>query len=311
MKVYTNLNNFKASCTVVTIGMFDGVHRGHNYLLDKLKNTAKKINAESVVITFWPHPRIVLYPNTTKLRYLTTINEKLELLEKANIDHVVIIDFTIKFAQKSANNFVNEILINKVNMKYLISGFDHRFGHDRKGSYSDMQIFATKYNFRIEKMDALLDNSEIISSTIIREAIKDGNINKANSFLGYDYSIDGQVVDGNKIGRSIGFPTANIKINDLYKLKPKVGVYAVDVLLNNIVYRGMLNIGYRPTLEQKEIKKTIEVHIFDFDDNIYEKEIRVVFKKKIRSEKKFNNVNELKAQLEIDKEITKDYFLLQ
>jgi len=223
---------------------------------------------------------------------------------------VVIIDFTEKFAQKLANDFVSEVLIGKINMKHLISGFDHRFGHDRKGSYSDMQNFATKYNFSLEKMDALTDNSEIISSTKIREAITNGDINKANTYLGYNYSINGQVVDGQKIGRSIGFPTANIKIHDLYKLKPEIGVYAVNVLINNTIYRGMLNIGYRPTISQKEMLKTVEVHIFNFGKNIYQKEMKIIFKKKIRFEKKFKNIDELKNQLEIDKKITEEYFLL-
>ena len=308
MKIHQNLDNLNIKHAVVTIGMFDGVHKGHHMILDRVKEVAKIHNGESVVVTFWPHPRIVLDPENSSLRYLSTIKEKIKLLEDADIDHVVIINFTKGFAQKTANEFTEEILVDKINVKYLILGYDHRFGKDRKGSLEDMQLCAAIMDFGIEKLNALSIGTEIISSTKIREAIESGNIEKANSYLGYDYFILGQVVKGNKIGRSIGFPTANIKIQDQHKQKPGIGVYAVYILFENNLYRGMLNIGFRPTIEEKTKYKTTEVHIFNFNKNIYEKEVLVIFKKKIRKEYKFTDIEALKIQLENDKILVLDYF---
>ncbi len=308
VKIHQSLNDLHINNAIVTIGMFDGVHKGHHMILDRVKEVAKIKKGESVVITFWPHPRKVLEPNNTSLRYLTTIKEKIKLLEDAEIDHAVIINFTKEFAQKTADDFIKNILVNKINVKYLILGYDHRFGKDRKGSLNDMQSCADKYNFNIEKLNALSSDNEIISSTKIREAIESGDIEKANNYLGYDYFILGQVVEGNKIGRSIGFPTANIKINDQHKQKPGIGVYAVDILYKNKLYHGMLNIGFRPTIEEKQKSKITEVHIFDFNKNIYEKEVLVIFKKKIRNEFKFTNIEALQTQLERDKRMVQDYF---
>ncbi len=310
VKIHHSLNKLNIKNAIVTIGMFDGVHRGHHMILDRIKEVAKLHNGESVVITFWPHPRLVLAPENTYLRYLTTIKEKIKLLEEAKIDHVIIINFTKEFAQKTANEFTEEILVSKIKVKYLVLGYDHRFGKDRKGTLDDMKLCANKYNFKVEKLNAISSGKEIISSTKIREAIENGEIEKANDYLAYDYFILGRVIKGNRIGRSIGFPTANIKIQDKHKQKPGIGVYAVDILFENNLYHGMLNIGYRPTIEEKVKTKTTEVHIFNFDKNIYEKEVLVIFKKKIRNEFRFSNIDGLKAQLETDKKMVQDYFNL-
>ncbi|MEA3446366.1 MAG: bifunctional riboflavin kinase/FAD synthetase [Bacteroidota bacterium] len=303
MKVHTDIESFSAHNPIVTMGMFDGIHLGHKKILSRLKELSKEKDGESVVITFWPHPRLVLNNNCDKLRYLSTIDEKLLLLEKAGIDHTIIFPFTHEFAKKTACEFIEEILVKKIRIKYLIAGFDHHFGHDRKGSLEDLNACAGKNNFNVEKLEALSINDEIISSTIIRKIIELGDIPKANKYLGYEYFILGKVVKGNRIGRSIGFPTANIELTDGHKLRPGIGVYAVEVEFGGKKFKGMLNIGIRPTIHEATKVKSIEVHIFDFDKDIYGENVQVIFKKKIREEKKFANVEALKKQLEIDRSI--------
>ncbi len=283
------------------MGMFDGVHLGHIKILSRLAEVAKTQKGESVVITFWPHPRLVLNNDNESLRYLNTIEEKLILLEKAGVEHTLILPFTSEFSQKTACQFIEEILVKKVGIKHLIAGFDHHFGRDRKGSLEDLNGCADKHNFKVEKLSALSINNEIISSTLIRGIIESGNMPKAKRFLGYEYFILGRVVSGNKIGRSIGFPTANIELTDGHKLRPGIGVYAVEVEYEGRQFKGMLNIGIRPTIDEAIKVKSIEVHIFDFDSDIYEKKVLVIFRKRIRDEKKFNSIDELKQQLEEDK----------
>ena len=305
MKVYHNIDDFSANSPVVTMGMFDGVHQGHLQVLDRLVKVAKEKNGESVVVTFWPHPRLVLNNGNGSLRYLSTIEEKIYLLEKSGIDHLVIVPFTKEFASLSASDFIQSIMVDKIKIEHLIAGFDHHFGNDRKGSLDDLRYCATKFGFTVEKMDALKEDGLKISSTLIRQKIEEGDIPTANHFLGYEYFILGQVVGGNRIGRSIGFPTANIKLSDGHKLRPGIGVYAVEVDHKGNRYQGMLNIGIRPTIEEATKVKSIEVHIFDFDKDIYGEEVMVIFRQKIRDERKFSNVGELKYQLELDEKNVK------
>ncbi len=301
MKVYNDIDKFSAKNPIVTIGMFDGVHLGHKTILERINELSEQKNGETVVITFWPHPRLVLSNTNKKLRYLSTIDEKLFLLEKAGIDNVIILPFTLEFAKKTACEFIEEILVEKIKINHLVAGFDHQFGRDRKGSLEELSNCAKQNNFSIEKLDALSIDNKTISSTLIRKIIENGEIQKANKYLGFDYFILGKVVSGNRIGRSIGFRTANIELSDGHKLRPGIGVYAVEINFDNNIFKGMLNIGIRPTIDEAIKVKSIEVHIFDFDKDIYGEKVQVIFKKKIREEKKFENFDALKQQLEIDK----------
>ena len=308
MKVYKNIIPVDLKLPVVTMGMFDGVHKGHLSLVSRVKESAELIGGESVIITFWPHPRVILFPDEINLRYLTTIDEKINLLTNAGIDHLIIIPFTKELSEMTACEFTKSILVNKLNIKHFVAGFDHHFGKNREGSFKELKKCASEFHFSLEQFGAISLKGENISSTRIRKLIEEGKIHLANNFLGYDFFIYGKVIQGNKIGRSIGFPTANIEITDSHKLKPGIGVYAVEVKFENQVFKGMLNIGFRPTINQDIKVKTIEVHIFDFNKDIYDKNVSIVFKKKIREEKKFNNFEELKEQLISDKKTTSDFF---
>ena len=302
MKVYKSIEEFNIDGdTAVTIGTFDGVHTGHKVIIEQLKNAAKKINGESVILTFFPHPRMVLYPDDNELRLLNTINERIEMLKDAGIDHLIIHPFSKEFSRLSSTEFVRDILVNKLNVAKLVIGYDHHFGRHREGSFKHLQELAPLYDFSVEEIPAQEVQQVNISSTKIRKSLLNGEIHAANKFLSYHYFIKGTVVDGNKMGRTIGFPTANIKINEWYKLIPAKGVYAVKVKLNNSIYDGMLNIGNRPTLNEND-NETIEVNIFNFDDDIYNKEIQIEFYEKIRNEEKFEELSVLKKQLEIDKQ---------
>ncbi len=301
LKVYTDIKKFKAINPVVTIGTFDGVHRGHQKVLARLNEIAKQENGESVLFTFYPHPRLVISPNETNLRLLTTFEEKKNLLEKMGIDHLIVYPFTKEFSSLSYSDFVKTILVDQIKTKCLVIGYDHKFGKNREGGYEYLKKCADKYNFGIEKLEALLLENVNISSTIIREALESGNIEKANEFLDYQFTLNGTVVEGKKLGRTIGFPTANIESSDLYKLIPNYGVYAVQVYIKNRLYNGMLNIGTRPTFNKNADNRSIEVNIFDFDDTIYGETISVFFVKKIRDEQKFDGADSLIEQLKKDK----------
>ncbi len=299
MKIYNNIRSFKAVNPVLTLGAYDGVHRGHLKILEFLKKSAASISGESVILTFDPHPRKVLFPNKS-INLLTTIDERIELFRKIGIDRLLVLPFTKEFSQKSSYNFVKDILFQKLRVKQLIVGYDHHFGKDRLGDVKKLREYAANFNIDVNKVDVLNESGINISSTKIREALIEGKIDVANNFLGYDYFLTGKVVDGEKIGRKIGFPTANIQVST-NKLLPKNGVYAVDVKVNNKEYKGMLNIGNRPTIK-KGLETSVEVHIFDFDKCIYESDIFVSFIEHIRNEKKFNNINHLTEQLIKDKE---------
>jgi len=307
VKVYTNIQEFKSTKNVVvTIGTFDGVHLGHKVIINQLKKAAEELEGESVLLTFFPHPRMIVFPDDNELKLLNTIEERKELLEKAGIDHLIIHPFSKTFSRLTALEFVRDILVNRLNVKKMVIGYDHHFGRNREGSFEDLVEFGEVYGFSVEEIPAQDIQQINVSSTKIRTSLLAGEIHAATKFLGYPYFVSGTVVKGDKIGREIGFPTANIKPDETYKLIPKNGVYAVKVIVNEKEYEGMLNIGIRPTL--KGINETIEVNIFDFDEEIYGQKIQVKFYERIRDEQPFENLNELKNQLNIDKTKTIQIF---
>jgi riboflavin kinase/FMN adenylyltransferase len=303
MKVYTDIEKFKnIPNPVVTTGTFDGVHLGHQKIIKWLRQIAKKEKGETVLLTFYPHPRMVLFPDDNELKLLTTQEEKIRLLEKFGVDHLIIYPFTKQFSRLTSVEFVRNILVNKIKTKKLVIGYNHHFGRNREGSFEHLKQYAPVYGFKVKEIPAVdIDNMEI-SSTKIRNALKKGDIGTANGCLGYEYSIEGLVVEGKKIGRTLGYPTANISIQDKYKLIPADGIYAVTVNYGNEKYKGMLSIGMNPTVNGS--KRTIEVNIFDFQKEIYGDPLRINFCKKIRNEVKFNNLEELKKRMDLDKEET-------
>ena len=270
-------------------------------IISRVLAVAREKNGESVVVTFWPHPRLFLTPEGAGLKYLSTLREKRELFEKKGVDHLVIVPFTRELSNYSSEKFIKEILVGKIRATYLIVGFNHHFGKNREGSFETLQSLAGKYSLGVEQVAARVMDQDSVSSTRIREALNDGNIFLANRLLGYHYSINGTIIGGKKIGRSLGFPTANILPKERYKLIPRDGVYAVYVTLGGENLRGMLNIGLRPTLNNGENGKTIEAHIFDFKHQIYGKDVQVRFAGRIRDEVKFSSVDQLVEQLKKDK----------
>lgn len=308
MVIHTDLNNFNIKNPVLTIGVFDGVHLGHHSVLSRLKQIAQEKDGESVVLTMWPHPRIVLNKDIDSLRLLSNIEEKKYLLSKTEIDHLVVLPFTKEFSQLTACEFIEDCLVKKIKVNHLVIGYNHQFGKDRKAGFEFLNECATKHGFTIEKLVAKSVNNDNISSTKIREFLNNGELDIANKYLGYEYFVSGNVVEGNQIGRKIGFPTANIKIPEPYKQVPRDGVYAVRVNLNGDLYYGMLNIGTRPTLDLDIRTKNMEVHIFDFDQKIYNQTVTVSFVKRIRDEKRFNGLEELTQQLVRDKEEVRKLF---
>lgn len=301
MKIHYDIDFFDAVNPVITIGTFDGVHLGHRKVIARLNEIARQVKGESVIFTFYPHPRLVVSASESNLRLLSSFTEKAELLEKAGIDHLVVFPFTIDFAELSYEEFIREILIEKMHIHTLVVGHDHRLGKKREGSYENILALQKKLSFNVEKIETFILDEVDISSSKIRAAIQNGDIDKANSFLGYNYSIQGVVTEGKKIGRGIGFPTANIICGDPYKLIPVEGVYAVTVSYEDKIYKGMMNIGFRPTLNNNADHRTIEVNIFNFDQDIYQKQLTVFIHKRIREEKKYVNIYRLKDQLTRDK----------
>jgi riboflavin kinase/FMN adenylyltransferase len=281
---------------IVTIGTFDGVHLGHCKILNRIKQKADSVNGQSVVITFNPHPRQVLFPDDENLKLLTTQAEKIEYLEKNGIDVVIILPFTKAFSRMTANEFIRDILMTEIGVKELVIGYDHHFGRNREGSIASLREMATSFGFIVEEIPAELIDEVTVSSTKIRNAINNGDIKNANSFLGYDFKFSGKVVEGKKLGHTLGFATANLEIADTYKIIPQKGVYVVKVKCNFLTYSGVMNIGYRPTIENKEELK-VEVHILDFEANIYGQMLEVTVIEKLRDEQKFEGLVQLKEQI--------------
>jgi len=307
VKIHTGTDTFRATHPVVTIGTYDGVHLGHRMILKRLNEIASAKGGESVLFTFHPHPRLVLYPLEQNLRLLTTLNERKELLESLGINHLIIYPFTRKFSELSYPEFVKKILVDALHARYVVIGYDHRFGKNREGGFPYLNQCAREYGFEMEKLDPLLIDNRRVSSSAIRQALEEGNINKANRYLGYRFTLHGRVVEGDKRGRKIGFPTANIESSDVHKIIPGYGVYAVTIKIGKTRYNGMLNIGTRPTFYKNADNRSIEVHIFDFDEKIYGKDISLRFEKRIREEQKFNHPDELVAQLHKDRELALKY----
>ncbi len=278
-------------CSVVTIGTFDGVHRGHRYVLDLCKTISSKHYCSWLIYTFDPHPREVLGNNNFKL--ITTANEKLFLLEKFGVETVFVQNFTKEFAQKTAKDFLEEELFLKLNVKHLVIGYDHQFGKNREGDYQVLKELSELYSFDLHRMEPVYYNDIIISSTKIRLLIENGNIHEANEMLGYPFMMMAKVVEGLKIGRTLGYPTANLFICNSKKIIPKTGIYAVILFIDNKQYEGVLSIGYRPTIDIPEHSLSIEVYIFDFNDNLYGKDVRVYFIERIRDEEKEQIANDV------------------
>jgi riboflavin kinase/FMN adenylyltransferase len=308
MKVYRDVNQFDVAKPVLTVGSFDGVHLGHRKVISRLNEIARQNGGESVIFTFSPHPRLVLTKDKGSLRLLTTLNEKIELLDQAGVDHLIIYPFTKEFSELGYTDFVRILLVNQLNIASLVVGYDHKFGKDRKGDFEMLQGLSMAFNFKLEKLDALLSDNINVSSTKIRQALQNGNISKANRYLGYPFSLHGTVVEGQKLGRKIQFPTANIEASDPHKIIPGYGVYAVVVNIEGIIHRGMLNIGSRPTINNNADNRSIEVHIFDFDKDIYKKQLELKFITKIREEQKFGSIDGLRSQLEKDKLDVLEFF---
>jgi len=301
MKVYTNIEEFKdVKNPIVTTGTFDGVHLGHQKIISRLKDVAKKHQGETVLLTFYPHPRMVLFPEDNELKLLNTQQEKIQLLEKYGVDHLIIYPFTKEFSRLTSVEFVRNILVNSIHTKKLIIGYNHHFGRNREGSFEHLKEFGPIYGFDVEEIPAKDIDSIEISSTKIRNALLSGDVEMATTFLGHAYSLAGKVIKGYQKGRIIGYPTANIEVEDKYKLIPGDGVYAVKVEVRGKLYGGMLNIGNNPTIEGKG--RSIEVNIFDFNETIYGEDATIFFIKRLRDELKFAGLEELKDALAIDKQ---------
>lgn len=302
MLVHTDINHLPAiKNAVLTIGTFDGVHQGHRQIIQQLIETAKDVQGETMIITFHPHPRSVV-PGKKPVGILNTRKEKIGLLEKIGIDHLVIIPFDLQFSQQSAEDFIRHFLVEKFHPHTIIIGYDHRFGKGRSGDYKLMEKMGLEMGFVVKEIPEQVLNHVTVSSTKIREALVQGQVEAANNYLGYDYFFEGKVVAGKKIGRELGYPTANILVGDDEKLIPAIGIYAVEVLLENetVFRKGMMSIGVRPVLGGTP--RTIEVHIFDVEKNLYDQTLRVVVKKYLRNEINFENLDALKVQLAKDKE---------
>jgi riboflavin kinase/FMN adenylyltransferase len=304
MKIYEGLEGFTpVTNAVVTSGTFDGVHLGHQKILTRIREIARSNQGETVLITFWPHPRLVLYPNEHKLRLLSTFEEKAKLLRKFGIDHLITIPFTQEFSQMTSQEFIQKVLIDAIQTKKLVIGYDHRFGKNREGSFEYLKANSSAFGFELEEISRQDVEEIAVSSTKIRTALESGDVKVAESCLGRPYELNGLVIKGQQIGRSIGFPTANIHIPNDYKLIPRDGVYAVEVAVDGNLYKAMLNIGNRPTVDGS--KKTVEANLFDFQGDLYDKQITVYFHNFLREERKFESLEALKSQLVQDQKSAK------
>ena len=301
MQIHYGLDHFKVKTPVVTIGTFDGVHLGHREVIAELRRITRDTGGESVVFSFFPHPRMVVTPEEDTIRLLSTQAEKSALLEELGLDHLVVYPFTKEFAALTYTDFVKDILVSKMHIHKLVTGYDHKFGHGREGDFHALNRLGELYGFEVEQLNPLLVENMAVSSTKIRKALEDGDVGKANHFLGYAYLLKGKVVEGRRLGRELGFPTANILPDDLHKLVPNDGVYAVDVNVDGVRYQGMLNVGTRPTVNSNVDHRSIEAHIFDFSGRIYDQPISVSFVDRIRDEVKFESLEKLIEQLVKDK----------
>ncbi len=301
MRIYHQIDDFtRLNNAVVTSGTFDGVHLGHQKILARLKDVAEKSGGETVVITYWPHPRLLLKPEDTSLKLLNTFEEKAELLKEQGIQHLLRIPFTKEFSQLTSKEFISSILIDKIGTKKLVIGYDHRFGNNREGSFEQLKLSAPTYGFEVEEIARQDVDHVTVSSSKIRKALEEADLETASHLLGRKYSMSGRVVKGDKLGRVLGYPTANIDLDSRLKLIPSDGIYAVTILHEHTLYKGMLYIGNRPTVDGS--KRVIEVNLFDFSKEIYGESLTVYFHQLIRLDSKFQDLEALKLQLGLDKE---------
>ena len=304
MKVYKHATDYDKTPSVVTIGTFDGVHIGHKAILNRLIDSGEVNNLESVLLTFFPHPRQVVQ-SATDLRLINTIEERKKLLERAGLNSLVIHPFTRDFSRLTAEEYVRDILVNELAAKKIIIGYDHRFGKNRTADITDLKAYGEIYGFEVEEISAQELNKVAVSSTKIRQALESGEIEVANGYLGYNYFLTGSIVKGKKIGRTINFPTANIHIDETYKLIPKIGVYVVQTIIDGKDYFGITSIGTNPTVEGTS--KTVETHILDFEGDLYGKTLEISFLSYIRDEEKFDSVQSLKDAIEQDENYARKY----
>ena len=304
MKIVREFENYTENTPkVLSLGMFDGVHFGHISIINLLKSVAQENNLETAILTFWPHPRKVFNPND-EIKLLNTLNEKLNLLENANLDVVFLKSFDENFRNLTGEEFIRQILVQKLNVKHIIIGHDHVFGKNKSGNFELLQKLSKELDFVVQQLDAVKEGEFNISSTKIRNCLANGNIIGANKMLGYHYSVSGKVIDGKKLGRTIGYPTANIEVDEL-KLLPKKGAYIVEVYVKNKFYKGMLSIGTNPTVNGDKL--TVEVYILDFNKDIYGDEITVKFRDFLHEEIKFESLEKLIERLDEDKRLTKEF----
>jgi riboflavin kinase/FMN adenylyltransferase len=307
LKVYRDLSANIISNTVATIGIFDGVHLAHQQIIQRLNELKIECNTESLLVTLWPHPRFVLDKDGTNLKLLSTLKEKLERLEQAGLDNVLLIPFSKEFSKTPFDVFINQVLVEKLRVKHLVVGFNHHFGKNREGSYDKLQEQAKKGRFTSERLLKVEIDGEGISSSKIRDCVLEGDLEKVSKMLGYNFSLTGRVIHGKKLGRELGFPTANMEVDEKYKIIPAQGVYAVESEFEGKKIQGMLNIGVRPTVESKG-QKNIEVNFFDFSGDLYNKHLTLRFFKRIREEIKFASLEQLKQQIVNDKKVIQEYF---
>ncbi len=300
MNIYHHIDQFKKiKKAIVTQGTFDGVHKGHKVIIKRLHELAQESGGEIVLLTFFPHPRMILFPDDHGLQLLNTIQERVALMQQAGIHHLIIHPFSKDFSRLSSTEFVRDILVNKLGVDKLVIGYDHHFGRNREGSFANLEELAPVYNFTVERINEQVINEVAVSSTKIRNALLSGDVKTARNFLGYDYELTGKVVEGRKIGRTLGFPTANMHIEEDYKLIPHNGIYATKVKVRGQWMDGVTSIGNRPTFDNGE--RSIEVNLFEFNDDIYNEVITIRFIEFIRNELKFENANELIAAMNNDK----------
>jgi len=313
MKIYNHIDEFKKiHNAVVTIGTFDGVHIGHQKIISRLQEVAKKNGGETVILTFFPHPRMILHPEDLNIKLISTMDEKAEKLAALGIDHLIITPFTRDFSNLTPQEYIQEILVKKIGTRHIIIGYDHRFGKDRKGGMKELQSFSSDFGFDVEEIPEQDINDVAVSSTKIRNAILSGDAKTAKDFLGYAFQLNGKVIKGDQLGRVLGFPTANLFIEENYKLIPSDGIYAVSIEFNTEessrkTAKGMAYIGHRPTING--MSRNIEVNIFDFDEDIYGQIIRVNFLEHLRGDKKFNSLEDLKKQLTRDEKAARKILL--
>lgn len=299
MRIHTNIDNLSFSRPVVAVGAFDGVHRGHMFVIERVKEKAKQTGGESVVITFHPHPRVFLNSGNYSFKLLNTHLDKLDRFYQADIDHLVVVSFNRALSQLKGEDFIRQILVERIGVEHMVLGYDNHFGHDRLNDDALIGKLAQNYGFTFERLQAFSYQNKTISSSVIRDRLNTGNVAQANNLLGYEYFVFGRVTYGNQIGKKIGFPTANIEIKDGHKMLPCNGVYIVKVNWNGTMYYGMCNIGIRPTINKSSF--SIEVHLFGFSHDIYNDYITVFFLERIRDEKRFQSLEDLTQQLENDK----------